>query len=196
MSDRISAEIFIKLKKYNEAIALLRNLLNHASNRYDIYDKLVTAYRATNRLRDAQMTATEAVRVLGKTPRTYLVSCFAVSIPSFADLFARLSQLVAKPLLLDPSTRQKAKPFLKKALELNKNFTQAAMMLIELLEEEGDTAGAKQLTKNLLSYQPSSYLFTKLAGICSKEKDNSQALQYYMEAIQYVVDCVLSSMLS
>lgn len=75
-SQPLPAEIFIKLKKYNEAIALLRNLLKHASNRYDIYDKLVTAYRATNRLRDAQMTATEAVRVLGKTPRTYLVSFF------------------------------------------------------------------------------------------------------------------------
>lgn len=91
---------------------------------------------------------------------------------------------MAKPYLVDPRTRHKAKPFLKKALELNKNYTQAGIMLIEILEEEGDLAGAKQLAKNLISNQPSSYLYTRLAGICSKEKDTAQALQYYMEAIQ------------
>lgn len=70
----LSAKIFLKIKKYNEAIALLRNLLNHSPNRLEIYDKLLSAYRATNRLREAQLIATEAVRVIGKTPRTYLVS--------------------------------------------------------------------------------------------------------------------------
>lgn len=53
---------------------MLRKSLKHAPNRLEIYDKLVCAYRATNRLREAQLIAKEAVQAIGKTPSTYVVS--------------------------------------------------------------------------------------------------------------------------
>lgn len=61
------------MKKYKEAIMLLRNLLTCASYRYEIYEKLTIAYTSANRNREAQVIATDAVRKLGKTPRTYTV---------------------------------------------------------------------------------------------------------------------------
>lgn len=57
-------------------------------------------------------------------------------------------------------------------------------MLTELLKEEGDFTGAKQLVKNLITLQPTSFLYSKLAGICAEEKETGLALQYYMEAIK------------
>lgn len=58
--------------------------------------------------------------------------------------------------------------------------------MLSLLEEEGDTHAAKKLIKELVTHQPSSVLYTKLADICNKEKDSTHALQYYMQAIQLV----------
>lgn len=97
-----------------------------------------------------------------------------------------LFQLVARPLLNDAVMKPKAKPFLEKALDLNKNYLPAVLLLVELLQEEDDTATAMKLLKRMVVVQPSSNLFTILGDICSNEKDTLKALQYYTEAIQYV----------
>lgn len=93
-------------------------------------------------------------------------------------------QLVARPLLVDSEMRPKAKPFLKKALELKKHYLAAAFFLIEILREEGDYAGAVKIIKRQIENRPTSALYTMLADVYISDNDTTRALQAYMEAIQ------------
>lgn len=68
-----AARVFLEMKKYKDAIVQLKLLMQFANYRYEVYDYLITAYIASNKLREAHQTATEACTYLGKTPRTYLV---------------------------------------------------------------------------------------------------------------------------
>lgn len=61
------------LSKFAEAIVQFKMLLEFAAYRFEIYDGLVTCYINTQRLREAHLLATDAVRLLGKTSRTYVV---------------------------------------------------------------------------------------------------------------------------
>lgn len=92
-------------------------------------------------------------------------------------------QLVARPLLTDPVMKSKAKPFLQKALDLNKNYLPAVLLLVDMLREEDDIAGALKLLKRMIDVQPSTSLYTILGDICNSERDTAQALHYYTQAI-------------
>lgn len=69
-----TVKVFLELKRFKEAIIHLKHLLNFANYRFEVYELLVIAYIGTNRLREAQAIGSEAVRTLGKNPRTYVVS--------------------------------------------------------------------------------------------------------------------------
>lgn len=69
-----TVKVFLELKRFKEAIIHLKNLLNYANYRFEVYELLVIAYIGTNRLREAQAIGSEALRTLGKNPRTYVVS--------------------------------------------------------------------------------------------------------------------------
>ena len=69
----LSVKSFIEMKKFEEAIVQLKGIQDIAMYRFEVYECLVVAYCATNRCREAQMVATDCVRKLGKTPRTYVV---------------------------------------------------------------------------------------------------------------------------
>lgn len=175
--------MFLELKRFKEAIIHLKHLLNFANYRFEVYELLVIAYIGTNRLREAQVIATEAVRTLGKNPRTYVVS----KPPSYIliriySLKINL-QLVARPLLTDTAMKAKAKPFLQKALDLNKNYLPAVLLLVDMLREEDDTAAALKLLKRMIDVQPSASLYTILGDISNSERDTAQALHYYTQAI-------------
>lgn len=90
---------------------------------------------------------------------------------------------MARPLLTDPVMKLKAKPFLQKALDLNKNYLPAVLLLVDMLREEDDTAGALKLLKRIIDVQPSTSLYTILGDVCNSERDTAQALHYYTQAI-------------
>lgn len=62
------------MKKCDEALMQLKLLIQFASNRFEVHECLVHAYIAVHRWREAQLQAIEACRVLGKSPRIYVVS--------------------------------------------------------------------------------------------------------------------------
>lgn len=90
---------------------------------------------------------------------------------------------MARPLLTDPVMKLKAKPFLQKALDLNKNYLPAVLLLVDMLREEDDTAGALKLLKQIIDVQPSTNLYTILGDVCNSERNTVQALHYYTQAI-------------
>lgn len=69
-----TGKVFLELKRFKEAIIHLKPLLTYANYRFEVYELLVIAYIDTKRLREAQAIVSEAVRTLGKNPRTYVVS--------------------------------------------------------------------------------------------------------------------------
>lgn len=91
--------------------------------------------------------------------------------------------MVARPFLTDPVMKAKAKPLLQKALDLNKNYLPAVLLLVDMLREEDDSAGALKLLKRMIDVQPSTSLYTILGDICNSERDTAQALHYYTQAI-------------
>lgn len=61
------------MKKYDEALVQLRLLLEFAKYRFEVHECLVHAYIGVSRWREAQLQAIDACRVLGKSPRIYVV---------------------------------------------------------------------------------------------------------------------------
>lgn len=92
-------------------------------------------------------------------------------------------QLVARPLLSDVVMKAKAKTFLEKAIELNRNYMPAILLMLELYQEENDLNSAVRLLKRITAVQPTSQLFTLLGEIYS-EKEPMQALEFYTKAIK------------
>lgn len=86
-----------------------------------------------------------------------------------------------------PQARTKAKPFLEKALKMNKNYQPAILFLVTLLVEEGNTAKAIHLLRKLASVRPSSEIFAKIGDIYAERHERKEAIECYTEAIQYVI---------
>lgn len=62
------------MKKHDEAIIQLKLLLQFANYRFEVHECLVHAYIGVSRFHEAQRQAVEACRILGKSPRIYVVS--------------------------------------------------------------------------------------------------------------------------
>lgn len=88
------------------------------------------------RFREAQTMASNAVRFLGQSPRTFV--------------------LLARTYVRDVMVKFQAKSMLEKALELDENYLPAVFMMAELMLEEGDSAGAIKLLKKQTGVQPNS----------------------------------------
>lgn len=73
--------------------------------------------------------------------------------------------------------------YLQKALDLNKNHLPAVLALVEILRTEDDTSGALKLLRRMVEVQPSTNLYTILGDICNSERDTTQALHYYTQAL-------------
>lgn len=87
-----------------------------------------------------------------------------------------------------PEARTKAKPFLLKALKINKNYQPAILFLVTLLVEEGDTSQAIQLLRKLAAVRPSPEIYSKIGDIYAERQERKEAIECYTEAIQYVPD--------
>lgn len=62
------------MKKFDEALAQLKLLVQFANYRYEVHECLVHTNIGLGRYREAQLQAIEACRVLGKSPRIYVVN--------------------------------------------------------------------------------------------------------------------------
>lgn len=87
-----------------------------------------------------------------------------------------------------PVARAKAKPFLEKALKMNKNYQPAILFLVTLLVEEGNTTKAIQLLRKLASVRPSPDIYAKIGDIYAERNERKEAIECYTEAIQYVIE--------
>lgn len=85
-----------------------------------------------------------------------------------------------------PLARTKAKPFLEKALKMNKNHQQAILLLVTLLVEEGNTSKAIQLLRRLAAVRPSPEIYSKIGDIYAERQERKEAIECYTEAIKYV----------
>lgn len=72
----LKSRIFMHLKKYKEAIMQLRNVQQYAAYRFEVFEGLVEAYIATDRVREAQEVSRHGVRRLGTdiSARSFVVS--------------------------------------------------------------------------------------------------------------------------
>lgn len=61
------------MKKHDEALIQLKLLLQFANYRFEVHECLVHAFIGVSRFREAQLQAIEACRILGKSPRIYVV---------------------------------------------------------------------------------------------------------------------------
>ena len=86
--------------------------------------------------------------------------------------------------------RAKAKPFLEKALKMNKNYQPAILFLVTLLVEEGNTSKAIQLLRKLAAVRPSPEIYSKIGDIYAERQERKEAIECYTEAIQYVQNCI------
>lgn len=157
--------------------------------RFELYDGIVTCYINTNRLREAQGMANDAIRCLGKTPRTYVVSAEHLSNPepfhglTFFFVVCHL-QLVGRVFLADPSSRQRAKLILERAIELDKYYLPAIYLLAELHVRMDNTEGAITLLKRTLEVQPTSRLFAMLGDTYVNISESMKAVECYTKAIK------------
>lgn len=87
-------------------------------------------------------------------------------------------------MLSDLAMKSKARPFLEKALEMDKNCMPAAQLLVELLIEEDNTAEAIKVIKKIVAIQPTAVMFSMLGDIHSSINDSVKAVEYYTKAIK------------
>ncbi|KAJ6636244.1 Anaphase-promoting complex subunit 7 [Pseudolycoriella hygida] len=164
----LKAKVFHKTKKYKEALNLLRILENRAAYRFEIYELYVDIYTATNRFREAQLISRRIFKQQG------------------AHLTARSFVLAAKTYFSqsDPQIKAKSKPLLESALTKDPYCLQAVFLLVDLLLELGDSAGAIKLIKKQCAIKPNAKLYAILGDILSKEKNQMKAVESYTMAIK------------
>lgn len=160
----LKARILLQLKKHNEAISHLQFAQQFAPYRYEVHKGLVETLLSMEKLREAGSQATKALRQLGESPRL-LVLC-------------------ARTYLKDIMAKNKAKPLLIRALELNEYYLPAVFLLCELYQEDNEAAEAIKLLKKQVAVQPNCRLHSMLGDFLSYEKDQTGALEHYTHALK------------
>ncbi|ETN64398.1 anaphase promoting complex 7 [Anopheles darlingi] len=159
----LKAEILLQLKKNQQAIAHLRYAQQFAPYRYEIHKVLVDSYLNMGRLREAQVQALKAVKMIGET--------------------ARMLVLLARTYMKDRTTRPKAKALFIKALGINENYLPAVYLLAELYQRENDVASSMELLKKHVMLSQNCKLHAMLGDVLVNDKDHSGALEHYTMAL-------------
>lgn len=80
--------------------------------------------------------------------------------------------------------RQKAKPYLEKALKYNKYDEPAIHYLSGLLIEDGNTTRALELLKRLAEVKPSSEIYMRIGELYTIRQDRMKSYEYFTLAIK------------
>ncbi|KFB35444.1 AGAP003902-PA-like protein [Anopheles sinensis] len=159
----LKAEILFQAKKYQQGIAHLRYGQQFAPYRYEFHKALVDNYLNLGRVREAQMQAMKAVKMLGESARTLV--------------------LLARTYMKDENARPKAKALCIKALGMNENFLPAVYLLAELYQRENDLAARQKLLKKHASMTQNCKLHIMLGEMLNNEKDHNGAMDHYTMAL-------------
>ncbi|XP_058130004.1 anaphase-promoting complex subunit 7 [Anopheles ziemanni] len=159
----LKAEILFQAKKYQQGIAHLRYGQQFAPYRYEFHKALVDNYLNVGRVREAQMQAMKAVKMLGESARTLV--------------------LLARTYIKDENARPKAKALCIKALGMNENFLPAVYILAELYQRENDLAARLKLLKKHAGMTQNCKLHIMLGEMLNNEKDHNGAMDHYTMAL-------------
>lgn len=87
-------------------------------------------------------------------------------------------------LLTDQNLKPKAREVLEKALDMDKNYMPAILLLVELLLDEDNTEMAIKLMKRVIVVQPTSELLSMLGEIYKSVNEPMKAVECYTKAIK------------
>jgi anaphase-promoting complex subunit 7 len=118
---------------------------------------------ATDKIKEAQNHATKALKLLGESPRTLT--------------------LAASSYLKNPIVKEKAKPLLQKALEMNEFYAKAVFFLAQLLVDDKDIKSAIKLLERTAATTSNVKINLMLADLYAKSKNLSAALEQYTKVL-------------
>lgn len=90
------------MKKHDEALMQLKLLIQFANFRFEVHECLVHAFIGVSRWREAQLQAIEACRILGKSPRIYVVNVCIIKLHfKFSNILLIFQSWVHKHIWLE-----------------------------------------------------------------------------------------------
>jgi len=159
----LNAKILHGNKKPNEALVSLRNALKYEPYRFEVHRWIIEILLATDKGRDAQNQALKTLKLLGESPRTLTIA--------------------ASTFLKNPISKEKAKNFLYKALELNEFYVKAVFFLSQILIDDKEIKAAIKLLEKTTSVVSNIKISLMLADLYAKSKNLSSALEQYTKVL-------------
>lgn len=159
----LNAKILHGNKKSFEALKSLREALKYEPYRFEAHRWMIEILLATDKIKDAQNHATKALKLLGESPRTLT--------------------LAASTYLKNPIVKDKAKPLLQKALEMNEFYAKAVFFLAQLLVDDKDIKAAIKLLERTSATTSNVKINLMLADLYAKSKNLSAALEQYTKVL-------------
>lgn len=159
----LNAKILHGNKKSHEALTSLRNALKFEPHRFEAHRWTIEILLATDCVKDAQNHATRALKLLGESPRTLT--------------------LAASSYLRNPIAKEKAKPLLQKALEMNEFYAKAVFFLAQILVDDKDSKAAIKLLEKTTATTTNLKINLMLADLYAKSKNLSSALEQYTKVL-------------
>lgn len=159
----LNAKILHGNKKSFEALKSLREALKYEPHRFEAHRWTIEILLASDKIKDAQNHATKALKLLGESPRTLT--------------------LAASSYLKNPIVKEKAKPLLQRALEMNEFYAKAVFFLAQILVDDKDTKAAIKLLERTAATTSNVKINLMLADLYAKSKNLSAALEQYTKVL-------------
>lgn len=159
----LNAKILHGNKKSNEALISLRQALKYEPYRFECHRWLIEILLATDRVRDAQNQATKSLKILGDSPRTLT--------------------LAASTFLKNPISKDKAKVYLQKALELNDRYSKAVFLYSQILIDDQELKAATKLLEKTVAVMSNVKIILMLGDLYAKTKNLSSSLEQYTRVL-------------
>ncbi|CAG9799763.1 unnamed protein product [Chironomus riparius] len=159
----LNAKILHGNKKPNEALVSLRNALKYEPYRFEVHRWIIEILMATDKGKDAQNQAIKTLKLLGESPRTLTIA--------------------ASTFLKNPISKEKAKIYLYRALELNEFYVKAVFFLAQILIDDNETKAAIVLLEKTSLVVSNIKISLMLADLYAKSKNLSSALEQYTKVL-------------
>lgn len=159
----LNAKILHSNKKSIEALVSLRQALKFEPNRFEVHRWIIEILLTTEKGREAQNQAIKSLKILGETPRTLT--------------------LTASTFLKNPISKDKAKIYLYKALEMNEYYVKAVFFLAHILIDDKEIKAAIKLLEKTVPVVTNIKITLMLADLYAKSKNLSSALEQYTKVL-------------
>lgn len=159
----LKGTVLYEWKKYQEAVTNFAEAYKIAPYRYESHKGLVDCYLALHRTREAIEIANEACRQLGHN--------------------ARALTLYASVLRNYPSSSDKAKSLLERALKLDPTYLNAVYLLANIYEQERLYEKGIELLKKQTEQQSNCQLHQMLGDFLARTNEHEKALHHFSIAL-------------